>query len=115
MSIPQRAQSDAEVYQIVRDAILYKKIIKATYNGYVREMCPHVLGLNKQHAEQALLYQFGGGSSTGIGPAGSPDNWRCVLLSKLKDVSSEPGQWRSAANHSRPQTCVAKVDVEVEF
>lgn len=115
MGIPQRSQTSAEVYEIVRDAILNKKIIKATYNGYAREMCPHVVGLNKHHSEQALFYQFGGGSRTGLAPIGSSDNWRCVLLSKLRDVSSETGEWRSAPSHSRPQTCVAAIDLEVEF
>jgi hypothetical protein len=115
MRFPQGAQSTAEIYQIIRDAILTKSIIKATYNGFAREMCPHVLGLNKQHNEQALFYQFGGESRTGLASSGSPDNWRCVLISKLQDVSSEPGEWRTAPNHSRPQTCVAKIDVEVEF
>ena len=115
MSTPYVAQTVAEIHQIIRDAIVNKRIIKGTYQGHAREMCPHVLGRNKQHQEQALFYQFGGSSSSGLSAAGSPNNWRCIPLAKLKDVSSEVGDWSTAPNHSRPQTCVAQIDVEVQF
>ena len=44
-------------YEIVRDAIQTKKIVAATYHGYERVMCPHVLG-TKRGREQGLFYQF---------------------------------------------------------
>ena len=51
------------VYDIVRRAIRNKEIIVATYDGFVREMCPHVLG-TKDGVEHALFLQVGGGSSS---------------------------------------------------
>jgi hypothetical protein len=57
------------------------------YDGLVREMCPHVIGLNKRGQPQALFYQFGGQSrSRPIMPDGSKDNWRCVEIAKLSRV-----------------------------
>lgn len=104
------------VYEIIRDAILNKKIVTATYRDRVRVMCPHTLG-TKRGREQALFYQFAGDSNTGLGPDGDPENWRCMFLSELSNVSSvdAEGQWHTAPNHSRPQTCVDQIDVEVTF
>ena len=56
--------------------------------------------------QQALFYQFDGHSSSGLGPDGSPGNWRCMFLDELSDVSAEQGEWHTAPNHTRPQTCV---------
>lgn len=101
------------VYEIIRDAILNKKIITATYRGRVRIMCPHTLG-TKHGRQQALFYQFAGDSNTRLGPDGDPQNWRCMFIDELQIVSSEEGgQWHTAPNHSRPQTCVEEIDVEV--
>ena len=89
-----------------------KQHVLATYDGYPREMCPHAIG-TKNGREQALFYQFGGGSKSGLKPAGSPDNWRCIELAKLTGVSVRAGSWHTASNHSESQTCVCIVDVEV--
>lgn len=104
----------ASVYEIVRDAIVNKKVVIATYDGYRREMCPHAIG-TKRGREQALFYQFGGESSSGLGPDGSPYNWRCIQLDRLTEVSSRPGSWHTAQNHTRRQTCIDWIDVEVDY
>src|SRR5262249_33922766 len=38
------------------------------------EVTPNRLG-----QPRALCYQYGGESESGLGPIGSPDNWRCVV------------------------------------
>ena len=100
------------VYSLVKQAVLDKDQVIATYNGYRREMCPHVIG-TKNGREQALFYQFAGESSSGLQPAGSPNNWRCIPLSGLSDVEIRKGTWHTAPNHSKPQKCVGNIDVEV--
>lgn len=103
-----------DVYALIRQAILDKDIVVATYNGHFREMCPHVLG-TKNGRRQCLFYQFAGTSSSGLGPDGSPDNWRCIPIGALRDVSVRKGDWHTAPNHSRPQTCVGQIDVQVTY
>jgi hypothetical protein len=104
------------VSEIIRDAIVNHKIVTATYRNRIREMCPHVLG-TKRGRPQALFYQFAGESSSGLKPDGDPENWRCMFLDTLSNVNSRDakGEWHTAPNHSRPQTCVDQIDVEVIF
>lgn len=100
-------------YELVKRAILTKQQILATYKGHYREMCPHTLGASKTGIRQALFYQFAGESSSGLSPAGSANNWRCIPVDELRNVILRDGDWHTAPNHSRAQTCVASIDVEV--
>lgn len=101
-------------YTIIRNAILKKQQIIATYSGHVREMCPHVIG-TKNGREQALFYQFGGTSSSGAIISDSPKNWRCIPIDGLSNVSAKTGTWHTGGNHSQDQTCVDDIDVEVTY
>jgi len=101
-------------YSLIRQAILDKDIVTAMYDGHLREMRPHTLGY-KHGQEHALFYQFGGTSRSGLAPAGSAQNWRCVFVGRLTQVAVRKGPWQSAGNHSRPQTCVDEIDVEVSY
>jgi hypothetical protein len=101
-------------YITIKNAIVNKHQVVATYQGHVREMCPHVIGL-KNGREQAFFYQFGGTSRSGQIVPGSPSNWRCIPVDDLSDLTTRPGSWHSCNNHSTKQTCVDDVDVEVSF
>ena len=104
-----------QVYAMIRQAIIDKDIVIARYHGYVRHMCPHILGMKNGRA-QALFYQFAGGSTVGLEPDGSPSNWRCVIIDELSEVSIRKsfGEWHTASNYSKPQTCVDRATVDVE-
>jgi hypothetical protein len=101
-------------FETVRDAILNKKQVIATYDDLRREMCPHVLGY-KNGREQALFYQFGGASKSGLQPSGSPSNWRCIPLERLIIHEVRDGQWHPGPNYDRTQTCVSQIIVEAEY
>ena len=36
-------------------------------------------------------------------------------IDDLQDVVVTDGEWHTAPNHTRPQTCVDEIDVEVDF
>lgn len=97
-----------DVYSIVRQAVLDKAQIVATYQGHRRLMCPHVIGM-KDGRPKALFFQFAGSSSSGLPPGGE---WRCVWIEGLSDVISQSGQWHTRP-HVQPQTCVDLVEVEI--
>jgi hypothetical protein len=75
---------------------------------------PHRLGRNTDGQLRVVCYQYGGDSQSGLEPAGSPANWRWVVLEKLSRVKLLEDAWRTAANHSRPGACVIQADIDVE-
>ena len=76
--------------------------------------CPHRLGRNREGRLRVLCYQYGGESHSGLQPAGSPENWRCVVLEKLSKVRLVEDVWRTVPNHSRPASCVTEADIDAE-
>ncbi len=101
-------------YDLIKSAILNKQQIFAIYKGFRREMCPHILGW-KGSKQQCLFYQFGGESSSGAIVLGSDKNWRCIPIDTLENITVHDGDWYTARNHNRSQTCVDQIDVEVSF
>jgi hypothetical protein len=80
-----------------------------------RLFCPHRLGRNKEGELRVLCYQYGGESESGLEEAGSPANWRCIVLEKLRRVNLVLDEvWHTAPNHSRPASCVVKADIDAE-
>lgn len=102
--------SDA-TYNMLREAVRNKQQVLCRYQGYDREMCPHVLGL-KAGREKVLSFQFGGDSSKGLPPEGE---WRCMFVEQIEHVTLRPGAWHTSHSHTRPQTCVDEIDVEVPY
>jgi hypothetical protein len=111
-----REESDTDqIHKMIVQAIIDKHIVVATYKGYVRETCPHVIG-KKNGRPQALLYQFAGGSSSGLHADGSPANWRCLYIDELSEVSTRKseGEWHTAPNYSAAaQKCVDEIEAMV--
>ena len=103
-----------ETYQLIKQAIQKKQQVIATYNGFRREMCPHTLG-SKNGVAHCLFYQFGGESSSGPIIPGSDKNWRCIAVNQLSDIIVLDGPWHTGTRHSRRQTCIDFVEIEVEI
>jgi hypothetical protein len=98
-------------YERLRQAVLERRQVAATYKGHRRLMCPHVVG-TKQGRLQCLFYQFGGASSSGPVREGSRASWRCIPIADLQDLEILEGrEWFGVATEGR-QTCVDLVDVE---
>jgi hypothetical protein len=102
--------SPPDTYSIVRQAIIDRQQIVATYDGHPRELTPHVIG-TKDGREQALFFQFGGSSNSGLPPEG---DWRCMTIDGLSGVSVREGEWYTGETQTdEPQTCVDLVDAHV--
>ena len=101
-----------EVYGMVRAAVMRHQPMSCRYHDLDRLFCPHRLGRNKEGQLRVLCYQFGGQSESGLKPAGSAANWRCIALDRLSRVKLLDSEWYTAPNHSRPTTCVTDADVD---
>jgi len=109
-----RAGKLEDLYRAVREAVVTRRTIAAVYHDRRRLFCPHRLGRNREGQFRVLCYQFGGESESGLKPAGSPANWRCVALEQLGGVTLLSGAWQTAPNHSRPASCIVDADVDAE-
>ena len=109
-----RIQTVEDIYRLVWTAVASKRPREARYHGRPRLFCPQRLGRNREGQLRVLCYQYGGESKSGLQPAGSPANWRCVALEKLTQVRLLEDKWRTAPNHSRPASCVVDADIDAE-
>lgn len=109
-------QMTSETYDLIRQAIADKQQIIAVYGGHMREMCPHAIGLGPKGNEQAIFYQFGGTSSKGdASKMPEAEKWRCLPLEGLSDLVVRAGDWHTGGNHSIANTCIATLDLEVDY
>lgn len=104
-----RNPAHSTAYELFYRAMAERKQIFCTYDGYRRELCPIILG-HSQGKEKALAFQFGGESKSGLPRGGE---WRCLWLSRAKNVEIHEGPWRAGSSHKQPQGCVEVVDVDV--
>ena len=109
-----KIQTVEDIYGLVWAAVANRQPMKAIYKERPRLLCPHRLGRNQAGQRRVLCYQYGGESESGLAPIGSPANWRCIVLEKLRAVELLEGSWKTAPNHSRPATCVVEADIDAE-
>ena len=101
-----------DTYQIVRDAILNRKTIVATYGGFRRELCPWAIGTH-QGTPRALFYQVSGMTSTGPVVPHSLSNWRCMDLDRLEILEVVAREWIGPTEHRRASSCLDLIDVDL--
>ncbi len=100
-------------YDLVKQAILNKQCVTCNYNGYLRIMTAFVSG-TKNGRQQTLFYQYVGQSSSGLS-TDPTKNWRCVPIDKIENLCINNDFFQTANNHSRTQTCVDSIDVEIQY
>jgi len=105
-------KAPSAVYRSFWEAIRTRKQIICSYGGRHREVCPTILGYNKDEREAVLVFQFGGESTTRLPPGGE---WRCFDLARVTDLRLRSGPWHGDARHSAPQPCIRYVDVDVNI
>jgi hypothetical protein len=81
-----KIQTVEDMYRLIWTAVANKRPISAVYKERPRLFCPHRLGRNRLGQPRVLCYQYGGESESGLGPPGSPENWRSVDFEKLRRV-----------------------------
>jgi hypothetical protein len=99
----------SRVYILFREAILAERQVVCTYDGRYRELCPHIIGTNKDGEEAVLAWQFGGQSS------GKLPQWRCLRLGNVRNARVRPGSWHEGSSHRTSQTCVSDIDLDVNI
>jgi hypothetical protein len=103
-------QPRSVAFELIKQAILEKKLISAFYHERRRDLCPHVLGW-KADREHALFFQVGGDSAKGLAFAGS---WRCLNLDELTEVEMYEGEFVTGPGYyDNRQKCVDKIEAQI--
>jgi hypothetical protein len=96
--------------ELISSAIKQKRPIRAIYDNYQRELCPHAMGW-KDNVMNVLCFQFGGSSSKGLPIIGE---WKCMQVDKLRNVSLQSGEWHTSKMHTRTQTCIDQIVIQID-
>src|SRR3979490_3298609 len=96
-------------YHLFRNAILAEKQVVASYEVRHRELCPHIIGTNRNGEEVVLAWQFAGQSS------GRLPQWRCLRLANVRDAPAGEGSWHEGGSHRTEQTCVSEIDLDINI
>ena len=96
-------------YALFRNAILTEHQVVCSYDGRLRELCPHIIGLNRSGEEVVLAWQFAGQSS------GPLPQWRCLRLANVRDAGAREGRWHEGGSHRTEQTCVSRIDLDINI
>ena len=97
-------------YQVIRQAVLDRHCLTAVYEGRVRHFSPHAIGQSNDGKTNVMSYQYAGESSQ---PLPSDGQWRCFRVDGLSEVQTNNDPWRTRDDHSRPNSCVTRIDVQV--
>jgi hypothetical protein len=94
-------------YILFRNAILAERQVVCSYDGRLRELCPHIIGVSKGGEEVVLAWQFAGQSS------GRLPQWRCLRLANIRDARARDGRWHEGNSHLSEQKCVSQIDLDI--
>ena len=83
----------------IRQAILERRALGASYLGVALCFSPHVLGRDKRGARRVLAFQHGEG------------RWRCLRLGRLQRLRLAADDWQSGHGPWRHRACVVRVEV----
>ena len=92
---------------LFRNAILAERQVTCSYDGGHRELCPHIIGTNKDGEEVVLAWQFAGESS------GRLPQWRCLKLKSVRNAQPRDGEWYAGSSHQTTQRCVTTIDLDI--
>ncbi len=96
--------------ELLRTSIKNLSPISATYDGYPRELCVHIIG-TKRGDWKAFAWQFAGSSSR---PESLP-TWRDLFVGRLIDLTLQDGEWyRGWTTGQRDQKAVDVIDTVVD-
>jgi hypothetical protein len=100
-------------YTLFRNAILAEQQIVCIYGSCRRELCPVIIGRDKDGAEAVLVWQFGGETGSGQLPSGGA--WKCLKLANVRNAATRHGPWHEGGSHQSKQRCVAVVDLDINI
>jgi len=98
-------------YKTLWRAVRQRKQISCVFEGRYREACPIILGYSSDGRERVLVFQIGGQTR----PGSKLPGWRSFRLAGVHDLKLRDGPWAEGASHTRTQSHIRFVDVDVNI
>ena len=95
-------------YALIRQAILDRASLTATYENYVRHFSPHMIGKHTNGVPIVVAYQYGGGKPGGLSLSGE---WCWYLLPRLHYVKRNGDRWLTGPLTGKPCDAIREIDV----
>ena len=99
----------SEVHALFLKAMREERPVACTYQGHHREICPVMLG-RAGLEEKALVFQFGGSTSSG---RLTRAEWKCLRLEEVRDTVLIEGKWHAVTGHTTASSCMKMVEYDV--
>jgi len=74
--------------------------------------CAHTYSAQKRAAKKSFLFNLLAKAQPRSPPEGE---WRCMFVDEVMGAEARDGPWHTGQSHTRPQTCVDEIDVEVAY
>jgi hypothetical protein len=97
------------VHALFLEAMRAQRPVTCTYPGHIREICPIMLGRTGLE-EKALVFQFGGSTSSG---RLTMPTWKCFRLVEVHDAALAEGRWHAGTSHTSASSCMKMVEYDV--
>jgi len=99
-------------WEILEQALTHQRAVRANYHGQQRLLCPHALGWKNGRAK-ALIYQAGGGTSTGELPANPQQRWRPMFIDEIEQPAITNDQWQTTNNYTPDSTGIDTIAIAI--
>ena len=99
------------ILDLIAQAIREKRCLTGFHKGTRRRFAQHAVGFTRKGIPAAFVFQYGGGTTTGLPRYGQ---WRCMHFHDLRHVHENGDRWRSQPNYSLSrQTCLKQIALAV--
>ena len=109
-----KIQTVEDIYRLVWTAVASRRPIEASYHRRLGCFVRTDWDETAEGELRVLCYQYGGESESGLEPAGSPANWRCIVLEKLSQVKLLDDALAHSAKPFPPCILRGRSDIDAE-
>ena len=95
-------------YLVIRQAIIDRASVTASYENYIRHFSPHIIGKHGNGVPIVVAFQYGGGKPGGLSPIGE---WCQYLMPRLHYVRRNGDRWLHGLPQGKPMEGLSEIDV----
>jgi hypothetical protein len=100
------ALTEDSAYQLLREAIIGRRSLRANYRDYFRMFCPYMLGTDLEGDRAVIVFQYDGGQPGGLPALGLWHTWK---VAKMHSIGLAGDRWRCGELGDAPRLAIIDV------